>query len=166
MKWHQDRGLHPVDDMKDFEAPGAKWRHWFRNVDFKKAKNVWKGSKDCKKKWRKNMNLRLKKNFLSNGRDLWSPERKRKHSDSNQRNAAEIKKQALERHRDRIRKKHAYWKKKVSESMPENDEDKRETILNVLDDFIPEAKLRLMAMENIMAVLTFCLYCNQDFQMF
>ena len=147
--WHSDRGLDPVEDMKDNADPGSLWRHWFRNVTAG-TRLPWKGSDKCNKKWRKNMNQRLKNTFWKD--DAWVVGQRRKHSDGL--DTAECKRRAIQREQNRKRSKRLYWKKKLNASMPASDAEKRELILDVLDDFEPDAELKLKAFNNISTVST------------
>ena len=142
--------MDPIEDMKSSTDHGYKWRHWFRNVvDKVSARKPWTGQggiSKCGKNWRRKMNERIRKKFTK-AENPWTCPKKRRKSDKGESDAHE---RALIRERS----KRFYWKQKLKQSLPESDEAKRETILDVLEDFEPDAALKLRAFNNILQVIS------------
>ena len=149
VKWHKDRNLDPIESMKSPSENHNKWVHWFRNViDKANVQKPWPGQggiAKCGAKWRRKMNQRIRDKFTQAEKPWTCPKRKRK-SDKGESDAHD---RALNRDRN----KRLYWKAKLKQTLPETDEAKRQTILDVLEDFETDASLKLRAFNNILQVL-------------
>jgi len=92
------------------------------------------------------MNVRIREKFTQ-AKNPWKCPKKRRTSDKGESDA-------YERALNRERSKKLYWKKKLQMSLPETDEAKRETIIDVLEDYEPNAALKLRAFNNILEVIS------------